>query len=121
MENQLLSLLLDSQMLNHLGVSTFLGGNLGNPVSEAAFHCLQNPLLKPKFKVAVVEVSSYQMEIPNKYFCPSVAVVLNLTPDHLERHRTMRDYAVTKCRLFHHMSDAKLGLLCFGTYLTFPW
>ncbi|XP_040372798.1 UDP-N-acetylmuramoylalanine--D-glutamate ligase [Rosa chinensis] len=52
------------QMLNHLGINTFLGGNLGNPLSEAAFHCLQNPLLKPKFKVAVVEVSSYQMEIP---------------------------------------------------------
>ncbi|KAM5558953.1 hypothetical protein ABKV19_020550 [Rosa sericea] len=102
------------QMLSHLGINTFVGGNLGNPLSEAAFQCLQNPLLKPKFKVAVVEVSSYQMEIPNKYFCPSVAVVLNLTPDHLERHRTMRDYAVTKCRLFHHMSDAKLGLLCFG-------
>lgn len=43
-------------------------------------------------------------------------MVLNLTPDHLERHRTMRDYAVTKCRLFHHMNDAKLGLLCFGMY-----
>ncbi|XP_048426415.1 UDP-N-acetylmuramoylalanine--D-glutamate ligase isoform X6 [Pyrus x bretschneideri] len=65
-------------------------------------------------QVAVVEVSSYQMEIPSKYFCPSVAVVLNLTPDHLERHGTMRDYAQTKCRLFFHMTGAKLGLLCFG-------
>ncbi|KAL6273043.1 hypothetical protein ACE6H2_023735 [Prunus campanulata] len=102
------------QMLSHFGIETFVGGNLGSPLSEAAFQCLQPHSLKPKFKVAVVEVSSYQMEIPNKCFCPSVAVVLNLTPDHLERHRTMRDYAVTKCRLFLHMTDAKLGLLCFG-------
>ncbi|KAM1306453.1 hypothetical protein ACFX2H_008837 [Malus domestica] len=101
-------------MLSHFGIKTFVGGNLGNPLSEAAFQCLQPPSSKPKFKVAVVEVSSYQMEIPSKYFCPSVAVVLNLTPDHLERHGTMRDYALTKCRLFFHMTGAKLGLLCFG-------
>ncbi|XP_048426410.1 UDP-N-acetylmuramoylalanine--D-glutamate ligase isoform X1 [Pyrus x bretschneideri] len=102
------------QMLSHFGIETFVGGNLGNPLSEAVFQCLQPPSSKPKFKVAVVEVSSYQMEIPSKYFCPSVAVVLNLTPDHLERHGTMRDYAQTKCRLFFHMTGAKLGLLCFG-------
>lgn len=43
-------------------------------------------------------------------------MVLNLTPDHLERHGTMRDYARTKCRLFFHMTGAKLGLLCFGMH-----
>lgn len=42
--------------------------------------------------------------------------MLNLTPDHLERHGTMRDYARTKCRLFFHMTGAKLGLLCFGMH-----
>lgn len=39
-------------MLSHLGIKTFVGGNLGNPLSEAAFQCLQNPSLKPKFKVS---------------------------------------------------------------------
>ncbi|GMY14163.1 udp-n-acetylmuramoylalanine--d-glutamate ligase [Fagus crenata] len=101
------------QMLNHFGIEAFVGGNLGNPLSEAAFMCL-SPSLKPRFQVAIVEVSSYQMEIPNKYFCPSVAAVLNLTPDHLERHKTMKNYAMTKCRLLSHMTDTKLGLLCFG-------
>ncbi|XWS59203.1 hypothetical protein CRYUN_Cryun08bG0101500 [Craigia yunnanensis] len=65
-------------------------------------------------QVAVVEVSSYQMEIPCAYFCPSVAVVLNLTPDHFERHKTMLSYAATKCRLLSHMTNARLGLLSFG-------
>ncbi|XP_024047497.1 uncharacterized protein LOC18031689 isoform X4 [Citrus clementina] len=101
-------------MLNHLGIEAFVGGNLGNPLSEAAFHCIALPSSKPKFQVAVVEVSSYQMEIPNKYFCPTVSVVLNLTPDHLERHKTMKNYALTKCHLFSHMVNTKLGLLPFG-------
>ncbi|XP_048321608.1 uncharacterized protein LOC107432417 [Ziziphus jujuba] len=102
------------QVLCELGIEAFVGGNLGNPLSEAAFQCIASPSLKPKFQVAVVEVSSYQMEIPNNHFCPSVAVVLNLTPDHLERHGTMRNYAALKCRLFSHMSHPRLGLLPFG-------
>ncbi|XP_062167492.1 uncharacterized protein LOC133873753 isoform X2 [Alnus glutinosa] len=104
------------QMLKHFGIEAFVGGNLGNPLSEAAFQSLKSVSMKPKFQVAIVEVSSYQMEIPNKYFCPSVSVVLNLTPDHLERHKTMKNYARTKCRLVSHMTDTKLGLLCFGNH-----
>ncbi|KAL5812467.1 hypothetical protein ACOSQ3_027417 [Xanthoceras sorbifolium] len=102
------------QMLDHLGIKVFVGGNLGNPLSEAALQCFPMPSLEPRFQVAVVEVSSYQMEIPSKFFCPSVAVVLNLTPDHLERHKSMRNYAVTKCRLLSRLTNTKLGLLPFG-------
>lgn len=47
-----------------------------------------------------------------------VAVVLNLTPDHLDRHGTMRNYAMTKCRIFSHMTDAKLAILPLGMHLT---
>ena len=42
--------------------------------------------------------------------------MLNLTPDHLERHKTMKNYAMAKCSLLSHMTDTKLGLLCFGKY-----
>ncbi|KAJ0042595.1 hypothetical protein Pint_17990 [Pistacia integerrima] len=104
------------QMLNYLGIEAFVGGNLGKPLSEAALQCFTLPSSKPKFQVAVVEVSSYQIEIPNKYFCPSVTVILNLTPDHLERHKTMRNYALTKCRLLSHMANTKLGLLPLGKF-----
>ncbi|KAF5941299.1 hypothetical protein HYC85_022466 [Camellia sinensis] len=65
-------------------------------------------------QVAVVEVSSYQLEIAHKYFSPSVAVILNLTPDHLERHKTMENYALTKCRILSHMSNSKMGILPLG-------
>ncbi|KAF4364240.1 hypothetical protein F8388_000192 [Cannabis sativa] len=99
------------QMLRQLGIEAFVGGNLGNPLSEAALQCLPSTSSGHKFQVAVVEVSSYQMDIPNKYFSPSVAAVLNLTPDHLERHKTMMNYAMTKSRIFSNMTDAKLAIL----------
>ncbi|KAI8558954.1 hypothetical protein RHMOL_Rhmol04G0136500 [Rhododendron molle] len=105
------------QMLNHLDFKTFVGGNLGVPLSEAALQCLTSTPQSPMFKastVAVVEVSSYQLEIPPKHFFPSVAVILNLTPDHLERHNTMENYALTKCRILSHMSGRKMGVLPLG-------
>ncbi|ONK70078.1 uncharacterized protein A4U43_C05F30010 [Asparagus officinalis] len=102
------------QMLHHLDIKAFVGGNLGKPLSEAALSCLKACSMQDAYQVAVVEVSSYMMEIPNSYFCPSVAVVLNLTPDHLERHKTMQNYAAMKCRLFAHMKDPKLAVLPVG-------
>lgn len=102
------------QMLHHLGIKAFVGGNLGKPLSDAAMLCLKASSEKDIFQVAVVEVSSYHMEIPNNYFSPSVAVVLNLTPDHLERHKTMQNYAAIKCRLFSHMKHSKLAVLPVG-------
>ncbi|KAL7194294.1 hypothetical protein ACSBR1_034666 [Camellia fascicularis] len=102
------------QMLNHLDIKTFVGGNLGIPLSEVALQCLESTPESPVFKVAVVEVSSYQLEIAHKYFSPSVAVILNLTPDHLERHKTMENYALTKRRILSRMSNSKMGILPLG-------
>ncbi|XP_068637685.1 uncharacterized protein [Aristolochia californica] len=102
------------QMLHYLGIKTFVGGNLGHPLSEAAIQCLKSPSANKMFEVAVVEVSSYMMEIPHKCFSPAVAVVLNLTPDHLERHKTMRNYAEMKCRVFAKMKCGKLAILPSG-------
>lgn len=41
-------------------------------------------------------------------------MILNLTPDHLERHKTMENYALTKCRILSHMSGRKMGVLPLG-------
>ncbi|KAL7097987.1 hypothetical protein ACP275_10G177100 [Erythranthe tilingii] len=101
------------QMLSHLNIETFVGGNLGLPLSEAALQSFESPSRKP-FQVAVVEVSSYQLEIPSKNFVPSVAVILNLTPDHLERHKSMTNYATIKSRIFSHMTDGKIAILPTG-------
>ncbi|MQL93587.1 hypothetical protein Taro_026245 [Colocasia esculenta] len=102
------------QMLHHLGIEAFAGGNLGVPLSEAALEYFKSSSAHEVFQVAVVEVSSSQMEIPNRHFCPSVSVVLNLTPDHLERHKTMQNYAEMKCRLFSNMRHDRLAVLPTG-------
>jgi UDP-N-acetylmuramoylalanine--D-glutamate ligase len=67
----------------------FAGGNLGTPLSEAVGR---------DWDVLVVEVSSYQLELPGA-FSPSIAAVLNLSPDHLARHGSMASYAEHKLRL----------------------
>ncbi|GLJ22108.1 hypothetical protein SUGI_0414770 [Cryptomeria japonica] len=105
------------QILRHAGIEAFVGGNLGKPLSDAAFQCLSSSKTEPELTAAVVEVSSYQMEIPNRHFKPSVAVVLNLTPDHLERHKTMQNYAMMKCRLFSHMDPSHLAVIPSGDQL----
>ncbi|CAA2985960.1 UDP-N-acetylmuramoylalanine--D-glutamate ligase-like isoform X1 [Olea europaea subsp. europaea] len=101
------------QILHQLNIETFVGRNLGIPLSEATFQCLTS-CPKRFLQVAIVEVSSYHLEIPYKFFCPSVAVILNLTPDHLERPKTMENYAMTKCRVFSHMTDKRIAILPLG-------
>eukprot|EP01018_Ginkgo_biloba_P032909 Gb_35635 [translate_table: standard] len=105
------------QVLRHAGIHVFVGGNLGRPLSDAALQYLSSSETDSKLEAAVVEVSSYQMEIPNRHFRPSVAVVLNLTPDHLERHKTIWNYAMMKCRVFSHMDSSHLAVIPSGDQL----
>ncbi len=91
------------QLLRQTGVRIFVGGNLGHPLTEA--------LLEPELpEVAVVEVSSYQLELPGD-LAPKAAVLLNLAPDHLKRHGTMEMYAQTKERLFAKMGPEGLAAI----------
>ncbi len=76
--------------LRAAGRRVFMGGNLGRPFCEA---------LEGEHDVAVVEVSSFQLEWVGG-FRPKVAVLLNVTEDHLDRYRDFEDYARTKGRLF---------------------
>ncbi|MCH7878161.1 MAG: UDP-N-acetylmuramoyl-L-alanine--D-glutamate ligase [candidate division Zixibacteria bacterium] len=70
---------------------TFLCGNVGQPFSGCAADI-------PSDGVAVVEVSSYQLEFVDQ-FRPDVALITNVTPDHLERHGSMKQYRETKLRI----------------------
>jgi len=81
------------QLLRGAGYHPFVGGNLGTPLSTA---------IGSDFDVAVLEVSSYQMELPGG-FHPRAAAILNLTPDHLGRHGDMVGYAAAKGRVFAEM------------------
>jgi UDP-N-acetylmuramoylalanine--D-glutamate ligase len=71
------------------------------------------------FDFAVVEISSYQMEFPFG-FAPKVGVILNLTPDHLARHKTMDVYAQMKKRIFAAQSRDDFCLYPFKNTMLHP-
>jgi len=82
------------EMLRATGRPTFVGGNLGEPLAEA----VGTPAAEAG-GFCVVEVSSFQLETVGT-FHPRVAVLLNITPDHLDRHGDLEGYAAAKARIF---------------------
>lgn len=78
-------------MVRRCGDNAQVGGNIGKPVLE-----LEAP---EATTVYVVEVSSYQIDLAPS-LAPNVAVLLNITPDHIDRHGTVEHYAAVKARLF---------------------
>jgi UDP-N-acetylmuramoylalanine--D-glutamate ligase len=78
-----------TQMLRAAGLRAEMAGNVGTP----ALSLVGQPL-----DAAVLEVSSFQLETTES-FRPAVAVVLNATPDHLDRHHTMEAYVAAKARI----------------------
>ena len=82
-------------------------GNLGTPwISYAAPGAGE----VPPGRVWVVELSSYQLE-GVRSFAPDVAVHLNLTPDHLDRYRSLDDYGAAKARIFGNQREAQVAVL----------
>lgn len=83
---------LTHHLLEKGGVNSAKGGNLGT--------CFSNLLLESKREVYVLEVSSFQLDgIVD--FCPDIAILLNITPDHLDRYNYEFDlYAQSKMRIF---------------------
>jgi UDP-N-acetylmuramoylalanine--D-glutamate ligase len=93
------------QLLEGAGSRCFVGGNIGRPLCDA--------LEAGPWDHVVAEVSSYQLEWPGA-LSPAAAVLLNLTPDHLLRHGTMRCYGDTKCRLFDNMAPDAAAMIPAG-------
>jgi len=79
-----------AHILTACGQKMVLGGNIGQAALD-----LKMP---PKDGVFVLELSSYQLDLCPT-FTPDIAVLLNITPDHLERHGTMAEYVVAKARI----------------------
>lgn len=79
-------------ILRATGRQTVVAGNIGVPLCAVVNEVVPSTAL-------VLEVSSYQLETAEA-FRPSVASVLNVTPDHIERHHTMGAYAAAKFRVF---------------------
>ncbi|MGI8705332.1 MAG: Mur ligase family protein [Sphingomicrobium sp.] len=86
-------------ILETAGVPAAMGGNIGLPILA------QDPL--PEGGVYVLELSSYQIDLTQSLDC-DVAVLLNITPDHLDRYESFEAYAASKERLFEMSSGAKI-------------
>ncbi len=80
-----------------------IGGNIGAPLTGLTHRINKKTVL-------VLEASSYQLEAQDS-FHPNVALVLNLTPDHLKRHKTMAGYAAAKARIFRNMTKSDAAIL----------
>ncbi|MEG2866574.1 MAG: UDP-N-acetylmuramoyl-L-alanine--D-glutamate ligase [Terrisporobacter sp.] len=82
---------------------TYIVGNIGNPVIETVEHTDENSVL-------VTELSSFQLESIVD-FKPKVSAVLNLSPDHLNRHHTMENYIEAKGNIFKNQDKYDFTVL----------
>jgi UDP-N-acetylmuramoylalanine--D-glutamate ligase len=93
-------------ILTGLGKKAILAGNIGD-----AF-CVY-PIEKPGIEYIVLEISSFQLDLR-----PNVAVLLNITPDHLNRYLSFEHYAMSKLSIFEHMLAEDTAILNFDDVQT---
>ncbi len=86
------------------GLTTWVGGNIGNPLIG------ELERIRPSDWV-VMELSSFQLEIMRT--SPHVAAVLNITPNHLDRHKTMENYIAAKRHIVAHQGAGDYAVLGF--------
>ena len=91
-----------AEVLQKGGLSAYACGNIGAPLIEFA--------TIPETSVAVAEISSFQLETLNS-LRPHVALVLNITEDHLNRHYNMENYVFLKAKLLKNLSAAEYAVL----------
>lgn len=93
------------QMLTASGKKIFVGGNIGNPLIDIAGK-------DDGMDAVVAEVSSFQLDTI-KSFRPRIAVLLNITPDHLDRYPDLEAYGRSKGRLFENQGSEDFAV-CHG-------
>ena len=91
------------EILSKAGKKTLVGGNIGTPVISLAGKSSAESLV-------VLEVSSFQLETIEQ-FRPWIAAILNITPDHLDRHHTFEAYVAAKARIFENQASGDFGVL----------
>lgn len=80
----------------------WVGGNIGNPLIGQVAEMHADDLV-------ILELSSFQLELMT--LSPQVAVVLNITPNHLDRHGTMQAYTAAKARILNHQHQGDVAVL----------
>jgi UDP-N-acetylmuramoylalanine--D-glutamate ligase len=94
---------LTGEIVTAAGIPALVGGNIGTPAISLAERAQADTVI-------VLEISSFQLETIQS-FRPKVAVVLNVTPDHLDRHRTFEVYAAAKARIFENQQGSDFAVL----------
>ncbi len=89
-------------VLSRLGYETEVGGNIGTPLLELAPPALG--------RAYVLELSSFQLDLTPSVH-PDVAVLINVTPDHLDRHGTIEHYAAVKAHIFRHQQRGDVAVI----------
>ncbi len=91
------------EIMTAAGFDTHVCGNIGRPLADVV------GLMKPE-SIAVVEVSSFQLETISE-FRPKVAAILNLTPDHIDRHGSFEGYKKAKYRITENQNETDVFIL----------
>jgi len=97
------------KLLEGAGKKVFVGGNIGTPLFE--YLCAPGSA-----DYVVAEVSSFQSENCG-HFSPDIAVLLNVTPDHLDRHLNMEKYFQAKKQLFRNIGKGKIAIINYDDSL----
>lgn len=84
------------------GKNAFVGGNIGTPIGDYL-------ISEDEFEVVVLEVSSFQLDMCGD-FIPDIGILLNISPDHLDRHGTLENYASAKMKMFQG-GDQTFGVI----------
>jgi UDP-N-acetylmuramoylalanine--D-glutamate ligase len=92
-----------AHILQTANIPTLAGGNIGTPLLALVERATD-------LTVTVAEISSFQLETIES-FRPEIGVLLNLTPDHLDRHGTFEEYARAKMRMFENQLERDIAVL----------
>ncbi|MFN0107693.1 MAG: UDP-N-acetylmuramoyl-L-alanine--D-glutamate ligase [Blastocatellia bacterium] len=91
------------ELLKDAGLPTQVGGNIGTPLISLVETSTDD-------SVTVVELSSFQLEAVEQLHV-NVALLLNITPDHLDRYDSMADYAAAKANIFRNQTTTDVAVL----------
>ncbi len=91
------------QMLARSGLEVFVGGNIGNPLIDYVTAGMNKDVI-------VAEISSFQLDTITT-FKPKVSLLLNVTPDHLDRYKDFGQYTASKGKIFQNQDDRDYAIL----------
>ena len=91
------------ELLRNAGLTVQVGGNIGEPLISMVESSRDDGW-------TVAELSSFQLETI-KTFHPAIAIVLNVTPNHMDRYETFNDYAAAKHRIFMNQTEGDVAVL----------